>query len=208
LWCTIFNIYLIKSISSIFFTGCVIKLMDDYMDQDYDALINKCNVSNNLGHGVMPYVLLLFSIACVSNVTTAVSLFLASFGLGMVGTLPVKMPSGFSGYGESVAAIIAGLLLFGTKTMISSICIIAAVQLLDDYIDLDSDMISKKNLAFIFGKVECIVISIILFLCSVYFEPAKAVITMMLAPFIVYIIERLSKKLDVCNKMEEMPHVS
>ncbi len=208
MWSTIFSIYLFKNILSIFFTGCVIKLMDDYMDQDYDALINKSNISKDLGYGVVPYVLLLFSIACAFNVTIAVSLFLASFCIGMFGFLQARMPSGFSGYMESVAAIITGLLFFGVKTMISSICIIAAVQLMDDCIDLNTDIISKKNLAFVFGKIECIIMSIILFLCAVYLEPAKAIITMILAPFILYIIERLSQKSDGHNKMEEAPHVS
>ena len=48
--------------------------------------------------------------------------------------LPQKMPSGLYGYHESVLSLILGFSLLGIKTMASSLFVMAAVQLWDDYV--------------------------------------------------------------------------
>ncbi|MGI6485261.1 MAG: hypothetical protein ACOX15_02765 [Tepidanaerobacteraceae bacterium] len=201
----IFDIYFFKNVLSIFFTGCVIKIMDDYVDQDYDALIGKYNIVKLMGYGAVLYGLLFFSVACALNVSIAVSLFLASFAIGMVGVLCVKMPSGFFGYIESIAVLIIGIILVGSKAMISAVFVMASIQLLDDYIDLQCDMSSKKNLAFILGKMECIILAIILFLIAFYFEPEKSIIIIVSAPLVTSLFSFLSNKLNDYTKMEEAP---
>lgn len=190
---TISKVYLLKKISSIFFTGFVIKIMDDYLDHDIDNLEKRQNLFTVLEYGGLPYALLLLSLAFMLDSVTSLSLFLASFAVGMAGKLTVKMPSGLYGYHESIIVALLGF-IFLKANMASSLFIIVTIQLWDDFLDYDKDKLNKNNLAFLLGKVECLLLAIIFFLLSLYIDYIKAISSMILMHVIVYIINLLLTK--------------
>lgn len=184
------KLFILKKILSVFLTGCVIKIMDDYLDQDIDILENEQNLFTVLELGVLPYALLLLSLAFFLDSVTALSLFLASFAVGMGGNLTAKMPSGLYGYQESFIVLLLGFLSLKIN-MLSSILIIIVIQLLDDIKDYKRNKINKKNLAFLLGKVECYLLAVICFLLSFYLDSIKAVSSIISTYLITYIIRLL-----------------
>jgi len=167
--------------------------MDDYIDQDIDVIKNEPNLYIALEYGGLPYALLLLSLAAVMDLTAAISLFLSSFAVGMVGNLTVKMPSGLYGFFESIIVILLGIILFKSE-MLSSLFIMAAIQLWDDFLDYENDNMSKKNLAFLLGKVECLLLAIIFFLLTVFFDYVKAITSIIAMHIIIYIIKLLGNQ--------------
>ncbi|NLZ54952.1 MAG: hypothetical protein GX892_17765, partial [Thermoanaerobacteraceae bacterium] len=103
------EVFLFKKVVSIFFTGIVIKIMDDYLDQDIDIIDKQPNLYIALEYGGLPYVLLLLSFAIMLDFAAALSLFFSSFAVGMAGKLTAKMPSGLYGYHESLIVVLLGL---------------------------------------------------------------------------------------------------
>jgi len=189
LWLTIFNILVLRKFISILFTGIVVKIMDDYMDREFDELVNNENTTKILGLGMLPYAIFIFSLACILDLATAISLFFASFTTGMVWNLNAKMPSGMHGYQESLIIIVLGLILFGAVEMFSSLLLIFAIQLWDDYVDYNKDRYSTKNWAFIMGKNESLLLGIIFFISSLYLDYIKTLSGVVSMWAIVYIIK-------------------
>ncbi len=124
------DVYFLKKVFSILITGIVIKIMDDYFDQDIDALEKQPNIYMAMEYGGLPYTLLLFSLAFMLDPITALSLFFSSFAIGMVGHLTVKMPSGLYGYHESIIVVLLGFVLLKLE-MLSSLFIVMVIQLWD-----------------------------------------------------------------------------
>lgn len=189
MWLTIFNTFALKKFMSILLAGIVVKIMDDYMDREFDELVNNDNTTKILGLGMMPYAIFIFSLGCIFNPTAAISLFFASFATGMAGNFNAKMPSGLYGYQEALMAIVLGLILFGAVEMFSSLLLIAAIQLWDDYVDYNKDIYSTKNWAYIIGKNESLLLGIIFFISSLYLDYIKALSGIISVWAIVYIIK-------------------
>ena len=187
------KIFFLKKFFSVLIVGFAIKIMDDYIDQDIDVIKNEPNLYIALEYGGLPYALLLLSLAAVIDLDAAISLFLSSFAVGMVGNLTVKMPSGLYGFFESIIVILLGIILFKSE-MLSSLFIMAAIQLWDDFLDYEKDNMSKKNLAFLLGKVECLLLAIIFFLLTVFFDYVKAITSIIAMHIIIYIIKLLGNQ--------------
>lgn len=187
------KIFFLKKFFSVLIIGFAIKIMDDYIDQDIDVIKNEPNLYIALEYGGLPYALLLLSLAAVIDLDAAISLFLSSFAVGMVGNLTVKMPSGLYGFFESIIVILLGIILFKSE-MLSSLFIMAAIQLWDDFLDYENDNMSKKNLAFLLGKVECLLLAIIFFLLTVFFDYVKAITSIIAMHIIIYIIKLLGNQ--------------
>jgi len=86
--------------------------------------------------------------------------------------------------------VLLGLVIFKIE-MLSSLLIMAAIQLWDDLMDYESDKIRKNNLAFLLGKVECLLLAIIFFLLTAYFDYTKAIGSIITMHLILYIIKIL-----------------
>ncbi|WP_371370994.1 hypothetical protein [Sporomusa aerivorans] len=145
--------------------SAAVKLADDYLDMDYDAIAGKPNWAEILDRGTMLYAMFLLALAAGINATLSLSLFFASYIVGMFSCLRDKFPSRLNGFQESMLAFTAGIILFGWNQMMFSVCFVAAVQLFDDYLDAQSDQLAgQRNLANRLGKVECIVVFL---LCTI-----------------------------------------
>lgn len=166
-------------------------MMDDYIDRDIDSLAGQKNIFNLNNCRIMPYILLIFGLACFINKKTTLTLFFASYSIGMMGSLEAKMPTSLYGYQESIIIVILGIILFGITEMGSSVFIIACVHLLDDYIDYNKDKNYKKNLVSILGKVEVVILSLIFMLSAIYIDPFKSVLVLILINPVVYITNLL-----------------
>lgn len=197
MWFIISSLPLLRKALSIFTIGLVIKIMDDYTDQDIDILANEPNIFVILGLGGLPYVLLLLSLAFILDPPSSLSLFMASYAIGMAGSLSVKMPSGLYGFQESILVILLSFFFLESTNIISSILIITSIQLWDDYLDYEKDKFNKKNWAFVLGKVECFLLGIIFFLLSFYLDYMKAISAIISAKVIIYTINILLNKITL-----------
>ncbi|TYP48690.1 hypothetical protein [Thermosediminibacter litoriperuensis] len=181
----------VKKALAVFLTGVVIKMTDDFNDHEYDILVGKRSLIDVLKTGAFPYAIVVFSLACLLELNTSISLFYSSFIIGMATNLNARMPSGLYGYQESFLMFFTGILILGHLEMLSSLLTISAVQFWDDWRDYREDAIARKNLANALGKGECILLSIICLLAAYYMDPVKATAAAFSTLSIVYIIKLL-----------------
>lgn len=145
--------------------SAAVKLADDYLDKEYDAIAGRANWAEVLDGGTMLYAMFLLAVAAGFNASLSLSLFFGSYIVGMFSCLRDKFPSRLNGFQESLIAFTAGVVLFGWDSMLFAVSFVSAVQLLDDYIDSRSDQLAgQRNLANRFGRLECFIAFL---LCSV-----------------------------------------
>lgn len=144
-----------------------VKLADDYLDREYDAIAGKANWAEFFDKGTMLYAMFLLALAAGINARMSLSLFLGSYIVGMFNAMYQRYPSRLNGFQESLLALGVGMLLFGWSYMLFSLSFVFAVQLFDDCLDAKSDNISgQRNLANRFGKMECSLLGVICMLIA------------------------------------------
>lgn len=157
MWPEIFEF--LSTVIAVVCCSAAVKLADDYLDQDYDAVVGKPNWARILEQGTMLYAMFLLALAAGINASLSLSLFFASYIIGMFGSMYERFPSRLTGFQESLLACIAGIILFGWSNMLFAVSFVLAVQLFDDYIDARSDQLAgQRNLANRFGRMECIIV--------------------------------------------------
>jgi 4-hydroxybenzoate polyprenyltransferase len=160
MWQEIFNF--LSTTAAVACCSAAVKLADDYLDREFDAIAGKTNWAEILGQGTMLYAMFLLALAAGINTTLSLSLFLASYVVGMFNSMREKFPSRLNGFQESLLALTVGMGLFGWNNMVFSFSFVLAVQLFDDYLDVHSDHLSgQRNLANRFGCLECLVLGLI-----------------------------------------------
>ncbi|WP_425447515.1 hypothetical protein [Dethiothermospora halolimnae] len=166
--------YRVKMIVAIIFTAFVIKMIDDYIDDD-NKLLKK--LIYNMGTGVLPYGLIIFSMACLLDKEVSISLLFSAYIIGMFSDLNRKLSFKIKGYQEGVLVFLVGTLLIGLYPMISSFLIMLLLQLIDDIIDLKLDrMNNNSNLVDRFGLVEVILFSLIIVLILIKINIIKLIV--------------------------------
>ena len=165
--------YRIRQGLSVFLTGVIVKTMDDSLDYDIDHIAGKAVNPILSNPGILPYTLLIFSVACTLDGQTGGSLFFASFIIGMAGDFDTLMPSGLKGYQESLALIFIGFFIFQSKIFLSSLLAILSFQLLDDILDDKTERGYSQNWCSVLGKVEAVILSLIFFLATLLIDPYK-----------------------------------
>lgn len=152
---------------SFFFGGVSIKMLDDCIDENKTEFI--------------PYILCFLCIS-VGLWKSNASLFLSSYIVGMYHDMNLKLISRLKAYQEQLLIFIISILLCGLNSTISSLLVITAIQLLDDLIDEKTDLYTgKKNWSILLGRVESIIILLLIITVSVYFYPYKTIICVILA---------------------------
>lgn len=156
MWQEIFDFFSIAA--AVVFCAAAVKLADDYLDREFDAIAGKANWADRLGRGTMLYAMFLLALAAGINTPLSLSLFLASYVIGMFNSMRTTLPSRLTGFQESLLALLAGMVLFGWNNMFFAFSFVLAVQLFDDCLDIHSDQIAgQRNLAKRFGGLECMV---------------------------------------------------
>jgi len=129
----------VRLLGAVLAAGAAIKLMDDYLDRDMDALAGRRTLAARLGAGTVAYALAALALGMLLEPKTAGSLFLAAYGLGMGHEPGRRLPSGLTAWQESIGAVAAGTVLAGPAPMAASLLAMVVVQCADDLIDLAGD---------------------------------------------------------------------
>ncbi|GAW91482.1 hypothetical protein [Calderihabitans maritimus] len=187
--------------AAVFLTGMVVKGMDDLLDSSWDLAKGKRTVAGSYGYSLVPYLMVFLAIAAWLAPKISLSLFLASYAVGMFFDSRQKMASGLQGYQETVIIILLGSLFFGWLEMLSSLSIILLVQVLDDLQDFRKENpTGHKNWARKFGVVETILFAIILFSLSLALATEKTLLVLVATPLVKRCLEIPLKeeKQDAC----------
>ncbi|WP_148217685.1 hypothetical protein [Acetohalobium arabaticum] len=164
--------------------------MDDYLDQILDRLQNKKTLALKWGRATLPYTLLSFSLAVVFNYSWAVSLFWASYILGMGYDLTDELPTGLKAYQESLLLLLIGIYILPIENFLSSLSVMVGIQLIDDLIDLKYDKeVYRNNSVYLLGKRQVILLLIAVLAIGVYFDPKKTLTVLVVTPLIVLLLE-------------------
>lgn len=178
----------------IFLTGIVIKLMDDYLDQELDKIEGKFTLAVILDKAIVPYSLLSMVFCMMIYPNLAGSLFLASYIIGMGSNLKQRLPLGLNAFQEFVIFGILGLIIFGFIEMLSSLVIIIFIQFVDDFLDFYSDAkFTRRNFVIRFGFLESVIITLICLIASLILDWEKAVLVSISTPLILYILNQWRK---------------
>lgn len=150
-----------------------IKLTDDWLDRDRDLAVGRANWAASIGAGAMVYAALFLALAAGVNTAVSLALFFASYAVGMFNDLGRLLPSRLSGWQESIIVLAAGAAVCGWRTMAFAILFVAAVQLLDDCLDLAGDRLAgQRNLACRLGTAECLLAGLTLLLAACWLDTA------------------------------------
>ncbi|NLY11160.1 MAG: hypothetical protein GX020_05690 [Firmicutes bacterium] len=177
----------ISSIISILLIGLVIKTMDDAIDDDSD-----------ISRRFFPYIILLFTGALLLNFNLAISLFLASYAVGMFFEPFTILPTGLPSWVETILALIASILLTSITQTIWAVLIIFSIQLLDDIIDVTEDeQRGFRNVANKIGISECILLFLLFTFCATKSLPILSVVSLVSSLIISEIIFPKIKREEV-----------
>ncbi len=183
--------------------GLVIKLMDDWLDVEFDQCIGRHTLAIRLGRACLPYSLLGFGLALALAPDVALTLFLASYAIGMGHDLRERMPTKLPGWVESLAAVSFSVWATDLRLTVWALFVMATIQLLDDLMDLQNDRRSgQNNLANRFGFVEVTLMMFICLLASILLSPLKTVEVLLAAPF-VHMLLALFGGLGIRGRREE-----
>lgn len=171
MWPVIYNFACI--VTAVSCCAFAIKLADDYLDQEQDRLSGQANWTDILGIGTMFYAIFFISIAAAIHSPISLSLFFASYIVGMFNDFKSRFPLGLTGWQESLLTLLISLALFGWEIMLFSLSFVIAVQLIDDCIDIKIDSNSgRRNLACRLGCMECGLVALLALLFAWWLNEA------------------------------------
>ncbi|AOT72919.1 hypothetical protein [Geosporobacter ferrireducens] len=179
-----------------FLIGIVIKLLDDYMDEELPQKLLSLEFKN----AILPYSLILFSVAAALDTIYAVTLFSAAYILGMFFHMQQKLPTGFTALQESLIVLMVNLLIFSFRSILTSLLVIFFIQCIDDLMDRQWDKrMGHHNLANKFGVGEVAIFSVILSIIMIMLDMRKFVIVSFCFLFISSVYK---KYLPSCRKFK------
>jgi len=156
--------------------GIVIKLMDDFLDKDIDRLTHQWNFAIILNRALLPYSFVLLIISLYLNFSDSVSIFAASYAIGMAGDYKEKLPTRLYSWQEGILVLIMGVFISSFYDIISAVIIVSIIQIIDDLIDFKNDIKSQaRNVIVKYGRVNSFLSIGILILLSIRFCPVKTV---------------------------------
>jgi 1,4-dihydroxy-2-naphthoate octaprenyltransferase len=165
--------------------GLTIKLMDDWLDVEYDQCVGRHTLATRLGRACLPYALFGFGFAVALAPDVALALFLAAYAIGMGHDLKEIMPTRLPGWAESIIALCLSAWAASIGLTVWALFVMATIQQLDDLMDLQHDRRSgQNNLANRFGFVEVTLAMFICLLAAVLFSPLKTVEVLLATPFV------------------------
>lgn len=169
--------------------GTVIKLMDDYLDQDLDKIEGKYTLAMFLDKATLPYTLLCTVMCMALEPALSGSLFLASYLIGMGHDLKRPLPLGWTAFQEILLFGIFGVIGFGFREMISSLLIVFFVQMADDFVDYRSDFLTdRRNFVLRLGQWESVILGVIVFVTAFVLDVEKAILVNISAPLLIVVL--------------------
>ncbi|HHU92585.1 MAG TPA: hypothetical protein GXZ20_05560 [Halanaerobiaceae bacterium] len=193
-----------KRFLGIFLMGLVIKMMDDYIDKEIDLLKGQWNLSLIFKNAILPYALLLLIFSLYFNFSEAVTIFAASYFLGMASELKETLPSGLMAWQEGIILLILITYITSVQESLAAILIVITIQLIDDFLDLKKDKyIDNRNLVNKLGKFNASLITLALMLISLKYFLEKSLYcysALICLYILLYLIEKKYGKDESVNK--------
>ena len=172
----------VRAGAAILCAGLAVKLMDDFLDLRYDSQTGIPSPAVRLGEATLPYGLVLLAVGAAFHPSVALSLFLAAYSTGMVQDLRRALPSGLTGWQESLVVLGLGALLLGPVRQIWGLAMMVFVQAVDDTIDYHVDQMSgNPNLLRRFGWVEVNGVALACFALAAWLYPIETALTIVAA---------------------------
>lgn len=163
---------LFTSLLSLIFVGSAIKLMDDYLDAEYDICRGEHTLAVKLGRATLPYTLVLALLGAYLHLDAAIALFFGSYAVGMLSTWSERLPTRVPAYVEIGAAVLLSCWLAGWQMALWGLALMAMIDWLDDLIDMSGDRRSgQRNLALRLGVVETTLLTLIAMCAAVLTNP-------------------------------------
>ncbi|MCK8827959.1 hypothetical protein MWH25_09430 [Natroniella acetigena] len=180
---------ILDTIATVFLVGLVIKIMDDYLDQEIDRLNERKTLAIKLQRGVVPYTLLLFSFAVLINYQLTISLFWASYIIGM-GISNNSLPTGLKSYQEVLIMLGLGFLVLQWKLFLFTLAIILFIQLIDDFIDFHlEDYINRDNFVNYLGEWGTILLALLSLIIALQIDWKTSFIIMIITLVVVRLLK-------------------
>ncbi len=177
-------------------TGFIMKLMDDFIDKDIFHISSDDLSKPLIETAIFPYSILALAIAAGINVEYTVTLTASCYMIGMFHDLHMKLPTGLSGYGESIILFIMNIYLFSLQSITTSLIAIFLIQCMDDLQDIAWDKkYGYKNFVLKFGKVEIILVSLILATFLILFDYNKLFIVLLSSLIIQYTYKKVYRSI-------------
>lgn len=172
----------VRAGAAILCAGLAVKLMDDFLDLQYDSQAGIPSPAVRLGEATLPYGLILLAVGAAFHPPVALSLFLAAYAIGMVQDLKRSLPSGLTGWQESLLSLGLGALLLGPVIQIWGLAMMVFVQAVDDTIDYHVDQMSgNPNLLRRFGWVEVNGVAFVCLVLAAWLYPIETALTIVAA---------------------------
>lgn len=177
-----------NTIGALFLIGIVIKLMDDFLDQDLDNIVSNKNFTEILGRGILPYALILLIFALALDYNNSITFFSASYIVGMGYNSKQRLPSFLYAWQESIIVFLIIFLITSFYETISALVLIIIIQLIDDFLDYRKDKrTANSNLVKKIGYIPAIIMTSIFFVIAIKFFPLKLTY-FITAAFLVYLV--------------------
>ncbi|NLJ86419.1 MAG: hypothetical protein GX322_08260 [Firmicutes bacterium] len=159
-----------------FFTGLAIKIMDDYLDTAFESTLG-VTWAIQLKEAALPYALLFFSLGCLAEQQWSITLFWASYAVGMRGDLRRPLALGLTGWQETFALGVILSLVWDCQNVFTSWAAIFSLQGIDDLVDRKIDkLVGSDNWALRWGVVETSMMVIIVLTLLAYLDIAKLIL--------------------------------
>lgn len=166
----------VLSTLAVFLCALAVKLVDDFLDCEFDVISGRENWARHLGTGTLVYAMLFLAFAAGLDAAISVPLFLSSYMLGMFNDFRQIFPSKLTGWQETFLVLFIGIVIFSWDAMLFSLLMIIAVQLIDDSLDYSVDILTgQRNLAHRLGMVESLLLAVIALLSAYWLNPVQFV---------------------------------
>ncbi len=171
-----------RSLMAVMAIAILVKTMDDFLDEGSPQLPG---IHNLTYQELLPYSLLLFALATSLHLKWSVTLFFASYIIGMARDPGQSLPFKLTALQESLLLLLAGILLFSWQEMLTSLLLILVIQMTDDLMDEGTDRVEGRwNMATVYGRVEVATFTLGMALLALSFAPEKALCAILGALFV------------------------
>jgi 1,4-dihydroxy-2-naphthoate octaprenyltransferase len=157
-----------RTLMCLVLSGATIKLMDDYLDAEYDICRGKHTLAVKLSRATLPYALVLGFLAAYLNLNIAISVFFGSYAVGMLTTWREKLPTRLPAFVEILLALALSAMLVGWRTALWGACLMAMFDWLDDLVDrITDEKTGQRNMALRIGVVETTLLTLMVMCAAI-----------------------------------------
>ncbi|WP_067932901.1 hypothetical protein [Alicyclobacillus kakegawensis] len=186
----------LRTLACLLLMAAAVKLMDDYLDSDYDMACGKRTLAARLERAALPYGLAIALVAAFLNLDVAIAVFFGSYSVGMFSNWKAKMPTRLPAYVEIAASVALACLLTGWQTALWGLAVMAAIDWLDDVVDRAVDRRSGQgNVVVRMGTVETLLLVLAALCVSVLTNAGLTVLAFLALPVVSVLAELTTHRL-------------